>query len=46
LDGGDEAAVAIDVLAGIAATEDREKSGTFSTTAELWRPTVRGGRLG
>jgi type IV secretory pathway TraG/TraD family ATPase VirD4 len=33
VNGGDEAAVAIDVLAGIAATEDREKSGIFSTTA-------------
>jgi type IV secretory pathway TraG/TraD family ATPase VirD4 len=31
--GGDGAAVAMDVLAGIAATEDREKSGIFSTTA-------------
>jgi type IV secretory pathway TraG/TraD family ATPase VirD4 len=33
VNGGDEATVAIDVLAGIAATEDREKSGIFSTTA-------------
>jgi type IV secretory pathway TraG/TraD family ATPase VirD4 len=31
--GGDSTGVAIDVLAGIAATEDREKSGIFSTTA-------------
>jgi type IV secretory pathway TraG/TraD family ATPase VirD4 len=33
VNGGDEAAVASDVLAGIAATEDRERSGIFSTTA-------------
>ncbi len=31
--GGDGTTVAIDVLAGIAATEDRERSGIFSTTA-------------
>jgi type IV secretory pathway TraG/TraD family ATPase VirD4 len=30
---GDGTGVAVDVLAGIAATEDREKSGIFSTTA-------------
>ena len=33
VNGGHEAAVAMDVLAGIAATEEREKSGIFSTTA-------------
>ncbi len=43
---GDDAAVAADVLGGIAITEDREKSGIFSTTAGPWRPTVRGGRSG
>ncbi len=31
--GSDDAGVAVDVLAGIAVTEDREKSGIFSTTA-------------
>ena len=39
--GGQDSAMAIDVLAGIAATEDREKSGIFSTTAGPWPLTAR-----
>lgn len=43
--GGDSTGVAIDVLAGIAATEDREKSGISSRRRPgPWRPTVRRGR--
>ena len=41
---GQGADIAVDVLAGIAGTEERERSGIFSTAAAPCRPTVRRGR--